>query len=172
MRKLLLFSILISVLGCHYGSHKEDYIKVVIPDDLFLSSKYCDSYQELMKSKLKILVYIDSLACGKCWANSVAGWYDIANYVESKDTLVSLIMVFAPKYDEIQLWKDLTEYDPLIYPLFVDTGYSMMKGNVFLSTKGSFMGLLNERNEIILQEHPRSSEETWNRYKNIIESYE
>ena len=138
-------------MGCYYKHHTNELDQVIIPDDLFLSTQYSDSYQELMQSKFKILVYIDSTACGNCWAKSIVDWYDIVNYVESKESLVSLLIIFAPKRNEIKLWKDLSEYDPLNYPIFIDTGYSMAINNDFSSTKGSFMGLLNEQGKVLVK---------------------
>lgn len=77
------------------------------------------------------------------------------------------MMVFFPQKKDNELWKGISSLNPLDYPIFIDTGYSMSR-----QINGSFIGLIDENNLVVLKGNPLSSINEWNKYRDIIESYE
>lgn len=155
---------MISCINKNYTKYPN---RIVIPDNLYSSVIDERKYHEMLSEKYKILVYIDSTACGSCWANNIVRWYDIVNYVESKDSIVSLMMIFSPQKKDKELWQGISSLNPLDYPIFIDTGYSMSN-----QIKNSFIGLIDGNNMVVLQGNPLSSINKWNNYIDIIESNE
>lgn len=164
MKKYILVILLLSIViltSCKESRYQD--IKTISLSDCMIDNNHEDSiFNILAKKKYKIFAYLDSDACGPCWAKNIPTWYDIANYVEDKQDSVSLLVLFHPSKDQINQWRAFIEANPLDYPLFLDSLGIIKSHNKMIT--GSFFCLLKE-DSVVLAGNPKVN---WKQYKSIL----
>lgn len=160
----------VMLVGCSKKNAQIRYLN--IPSNLLQLNFEYDTTFYGIDSRFKIVAYYDSTICNNCVLKNIGNWYKVANLVENNCNLMSLLIIFSPKKDDLnELLYSLND-NPLDYPLFVDTVGAFSVMNPVLSGIGSYVALLDSLNNVIIEGNPLFDREIFYEYERIINNYQ
>jgi len=126
-------------------------------------NKFCD---ELLQSKIKLLVYVDSFGCSNCrlklnyWKSIIS---DANLYF--KEQLVFLFFFQPSVKTDMEYLFGVDDFD---YPVFIDIDNRLATINKFPRTETSLCLLLDEKNKVIASINLSKYPKFWEYYKRLI----
>ena len=161
--------ICVVIIGCTIHSTKSNHI--IIPSDLMQLNFDYDTVFNGSNSRMKIISYYDSTICNDCVLRNIGSWYKVANLAENNCDIVSLLIIFSPKKDELNELLHSLNANPLDYPLFVDTVGAFSSNNPTLAGTGNYVCLLDSLNNVIIEGNPLFGDDLFLEYESIINNY-
>lgn len=107
------------------------------------------------KSKLKLIVYVDSALCTSCYIKRMYSWYECLDDTKKYDDFY-VYFVFGMKKGEESKYKALNfKLSTLDHPMYIDETNSLIAGNPQIPKEPLFHTfLLDENNNLILVGSP------------------
>lgn len=164
---ILFFPIFIS--SCIRNNEIDSRINSISLSDkmVLLDAGYKEHFDGI-DSKVKLIVYYDSIMCSSCAIKNFYVWHNVIDFVESiSSESASVIFIFAPKRGQIMEIKAILEDYAIDYPVYIDTSYITRCSNPKIPRNG-IICLTDETGSIIVRGDPRSDKNLWEIYKEKI----
>ncbi|MCQ2973333.1 MAG: hypothetical protein MJ211_00825 [Bacteroidales bacterium] len=160
---VLIFVLIITLISCNDTAKKSYDLfaqwtnkKIEFPQDINFYTTNKDNNILEVKSKVKLLRYIDSSGCSSCKLKLEVWNNFIKQIMKLSDNKCPTIITFNPKDDIIQTrnFKTILKTSGFDYPIFIDYNDSLNILNNFPSDERFHCFLLDENNRVILIGNP------------------
>lgn len=126
---------------------------------------------DFTKVPIKLIVWVDSLGCTSCEANSMYMWKDIANYADSLSQWFNIIFLFTPKKKDLPALSTVLTRELLDYPIFIDLNGRFVRQNPNLpKNRQLHTFLLDKNNKVVMVGSPLYNPTLWKLYKRTIQT--
>lgn len=166
MTKYICIILLLIILGCKNKGRKEELLEfysktIQLPDLNYYNLNGIDTINvDIMKSKLKLIIYFDSINCTSCYISKLIYWKPFIEYSCSLRDELSLVFVLFPPNSEKETIKFKLMSYPIDYPVLIDKNGDFEKLNPHLpKNKAMHTFLLDENNKVILVGNPLYNKE-------------
>lgn len=149
----------------------------LLKDISLLQSKsvdYCKDrweYSNILKEKIKYVVYWDSINCTSCAIHQLELWKPLLEYSENYNGLLNFYFIFHPSKKDIDTFQivlgENTNFD---YPILIDTLGEFERLNPHLpKNQALHTFLLDENNRVILVGNPLRNKKIKEMFYKIVE---
>lgn len=117
--------------------------------------------KEIVKSKLKMVVYVDTTECSPCTLDKMFLWNDLLMECDSLyGNTLKFVFIFAPKQEQIEDARFSVESSGLASCVYLDTAYTFRNVNPNMSQDRRLHSfLLNDRDSVILVGNPLENQQ-------------
>lgn len=176
MKEFIIFSIFISLFSCSSNNIEDEYYKlkskrIIIPE---YQSVYYNgekiSLSNIGCSKLKLLIYIDSLNCNSCYLKRIKKWDTLIEYAQKKGNKLNYYFIFSPRKKDIGMMTYLLKNTDVNCPLIIDSIGEFRKMNDHLPKNRLLQTfLVDENNHVIMIGDPTKNDETNEIFRKKVE---
>lgn len=122
------------------------------------------------ESKLKLVIYSDSIVCTPCALKGMYLWDRFIDYAAKHNGQLRFYFVFAPIKKDLKTMEFMFKTNSFYYPIFIDTAGVFAKMNSNLPTNPLLHAfLLDEYNKVILVGNPLYNKQIEKLFYKIIE---
>lgn len=132
------------------------YSTVKMPDNLVVNYNGTDTViNNIFESKVKFIVYLDSLGCGSCSIKKMDLWNPLIRYANNSENKLKIYFIFNPAVKDLNSIKIALKSYPVNYPVFIDEKGTFKKHNPLLPKDKLFhCFMLDDSNKVVLVGNP------------------
>lgn len=172
-----LYIFLLFFVSCRDGQSLSEEIAllesrpVVLPSDSVFTVYDMDSiYISRIDSKLRYIVYSDSLSCTSCMINNLVSWNPFLEYGRKYGGQLDFLFIFSPVKKDLRQINMLIKHSGFKHPIKIDIKHYVEKLNPHLpKNKALHTFLLDENNNVILVGSPLHNKKIEEMFYRIVE---
>lgn len=161
IRLLFLLFVLPFLTSCTNQSIKKELIRlqsepIKLPTNAAITIHGRDTtIMDLYKADLKMVVYIDSIACASCQISHMPFWNPLIEYADSLNNRLKYYFVFSPRKEDRKAVRVSLGLYPIDYPVLIDDNGEFARLNRHIpQNRALHTFLLNNENQVVLVGSP------------------
>ncbi len=166
MRLLKVILLLLLISSCK-GNSNNDVSIVELPDGMqLLSGNYTKTFNGI-HSDLRLIAYYDSTTCTNCAIKNVYAWASLINIVEKYRDKASVVLIFAPRKNDVDKVRKLLEENMIDYPVYLDTASVFRDLNNEI-TSFPYYCIIDRQGEVKISGSPFANTTVYKNYINVL----